>query len=149
MHEILCAQDNFNAVREALEKSLGQPVAFQADVAAQTTTPVEGETVQTLFDLIAALEDNDDVQNVYANFEASDERWRSSRPEAAPMRLIGLDPGLRLTGWGVIESRATGCATWPTASSGGRPRAPWPSGCGNCSTASPPSARANGPTRRR
>jgi Holliday junction resolvasome RuvABC endonuclease subunit len=30
------------------------------------------------------------------------------------MRLIGLDPGLRLTGWGVIEvSRAIDCATWP------------------------------------
>src|SRR5258708_32485703 len=29
--------------------------------------------------------------------------WRSSRPEAHDMRLIGLEPGLRLTGWGVIE----------------------------------------------
>ena len=38
-----------------------------------TTAPVEGETVQALIDLIAALEDNDDVQNVYANFEVSDE----------------------------------------------------------------------------
>ena len=35
--------------------------------------PVEGDTVQTLLDLIAALEDNDDVQNVYANFEVSDD----------------------------------------------------------------------------
>jgi transcriptional/translational regulatory protein YebC/TACO1 len=29
--------------------------------------------VQNLLDLIAALEDNDDVQNVYANFEVSDD----------------------------------------------------------------------------
>ena len=39
----------------------------------KTTAPIEGETVQGLMDLIAALEDNDDVQNVYANFEVSDE----------------------------------------------------------------------------
>ena len=37
------------------------------------TAPVEGDTAQTVMDLIAALEDDDDVQNVYANFEVSDE----------------------------------------------------------------------------
>ena len=39
----------------------------------KTSAPIEGETVQTMLDLIAALEDNDDVQNVYANFEVSDD----------------------------------------------------------------------------
>jgi transcriptional/translational regulatory protein YebC/TACO1 len=39
----------------------------------KTTSPVEGEAVKALMDLIAALEDNDDVQNVYANFEVSDD----------------------------------------------------------------------------
>ena len=72
-HEIYCAQDSFNAVREALEKSLGQPSTAKLTWRPKTTTPVEGETVQTLFNLISALEDNDDVQNVYANFEASDD----------------------------------------------------------------------------
>ena len=73
MHEIYCAQDSFNSVREALEKSLGQPSAARLTWRPRTTTPVEGEIVQALFTLIAALEDNDDVQNVYANFEASDD----------------------------------------------------------------------------
>ncbi|HEX9523151.1 MAG TPA: YebC/PmpR family DNA-binding transcriptional regulator, partial [Reyranella sp.] len=73
VHEIYCAQENFNAVREALEKSLGQPSAAKLMWRPKTTTPVEGEVVQTLLDLIAALEDNDDVQNVYANFEVSDD----------------------------------------------------------------------------
>ncbi len=72
-HEIYSAQDNFNAVREALEKSLGQPSSAKLMWRPKTTTPVEGETAQTLLDLIAALEDNDDVQNVYANFEVSDD----------------------------------------------------------------------------
>src|SRR5918994_367727 len=58
---------------EVLEKSLGQPSVAKLTWRPKTTSPVEGETVQTLLDLIAALEDNDDVQNVYANFEVSDD----------------------------------------------------------------------------
>jgi YebC/PmpR family DNA-binding regulatory protein len=73
VHEIYGAQENFNSVREALEKSLGQPSVAKLSWRPKTTSPVEGETVQTLLDLIAALEDNDDVQNVYANFEVSDD----------------------------------------------------------------------------
>jgi YebC/PmpR family DNA-binding regulatory protein len=73
VHEIYCAQDGFNAVREALEKSLGQPSSAKLMWRPRTTTAVEGDAAQTLLNLIAALEDNDDVQNVYANFELSDD----------------------------------------------------------------------------
>jgi YebC/PmpR family DNA-binding regulatory protein len=73
VHEIYCTQDNFNAVREALEKSLGQPSSAKLMWRPRTTTAVEGDAAQRLLDLIAALEDNDDVQNVYANFELSDD----------------------------------------------------------------------------
>ena len=73
VHEIYCSQETFNAVREALEKSLGQPSSAKLMWRPKTTAPAEGETLQTLLDLIAALEDNDDVQNVYANFEVSDD----------------------------------------------------------------------------
>jgi YebC/PmpR family DNA-binding regulatory protein len=73
VHEIYCSQDNFNAVREALEKSLGQPSSAKLMWRPRTTTPVDGETAQTLIDMIGALDDNDDVQNVYANFEVSDD----------------------------------------------------------------------------
>ena len=72
-HEIVCSPENFNAVREALEKSLGQPASAKLVWRPKITAPVEGDTVQTVVDLIAALEDDDDVQNVYANFEVSDE----------------------------------------------------------------------------
>ena len=72
-HEIYSAQDGFNTVREALEKSLGQPASAKLMWRPKTTTAVEGDTAQTLLDLIAALDDNDDVQNVYANFELSDD----------------------------------------------------------------------------
>jgi YebC/PmpR family DNA-binding regulatory protein len=71
-HEIYCAQESFTAVREALEKALGQPTSAKLMWRPKTTTPVDGDVAETLIDLIAALEDNDDVQNVYANFEVSD-----------------------------------------------------------------------------
>jgi YebC/PmpR family DNA-binding regulatory protein len=73
VHEIYCTQDNFNAVRETLEKLLGQPSSAKLMWRPKRTTAVEGDAAQTLLDLIAALEDNDDVQNVYANFELSDD----------------------------------------------------------------------------
>jgi len=73
IHEIVCAQGEFNTVREALEKSLGQPASAKLVWRARTGAPVEGEIAETMLDMIAALEDNDDVQNVYANFEMSDE----------------------------------------------------------------------------
>ncbi|MBS0538359.1 MAG: YebC/PmpR family DNA-binding transcriptional regulator [Proteobacteria bacterium] len=72
VHEIYCAQDSFTTVREVLEKSLGQPSSAKLMWRPKTTTAVEGDAAQTLIDLIAALDDNDDVQNVYANFELSD-----------------------------------------------------------------------------
>ena len=72
-HEIYSAQDGFSSVREALEKSLGQPSLAKLMWRPKTTTAVEGETAQTLVDMISALDDNDDVQNVYANFELSDD----------------------------------------------------------------------------
>jgi YebC/PmpR family DNA-binding regulatory protein len=73
VHEIYGTQDSFNSVREALEKSLGQPSVAKLTWRPKTTTPIDGEAAETLLDLIAALEDNDDVQNVYANFEVSDD----------------------------------------------------------------------------
>ena len=72
-HEIYSAQDSFSSVREALEKSLGEPASAKLMWRPKTTTAVEGDTAQTLVDLISALDDNDDVQNVYANFELSDD----------------------------------------------------------------------------
>ena len=38
----------------------------------QTNVPVDEERAQSLMKLVATLEDDDDVQNVYANFEVSD-----------------------------------------------------------------------------
>ena len=50
------------------------------------TQEVDGPTVEKVMKIIDALEDSDDVQNVYANFDASDEVLASHRlsPVAGP-----------------------------------------------------------------
>ena len=72
-HAILCAADDLNDVREALEAALGQPEKAALDWRPQTTIAVEGDTAQTVWRLLEALDDNDDVQRVVANAEFPDE----------------------------------------------------------------------------
>ena len=75
-HTVTCAQDDFAQVREALEKKFGDPKSAKLVWKAKTTTPVEGEKAETLFRMIEVLEDSDDVQTVYANFEMSDDELK-------------------------------------------------------------------------
>ncbi|PJI42093.1 YebC/PmpR family DNA-binding transcriptional regulator [Ferrovibrio sp.] len=75
-HSVTCAQDDFAAVREALEKTFGEPKSAKLVWKAKTTTPVEGEKAETLFKMIEVLEDSDDVQTVYANFDISEDELK-------------------------------------------------------------------------
>ncbi len=72
-HEVQCAPDDFNEVREALEASLG--AAEQAGLMwkPQNTIQIGEDQASTLFKLLEALDESDDVQRVSANFEVSDE----------------------------------------------------------------------------
>lgn len=75
-HEITCAPEDFAALGEALEKKFGPPAQSALVWRPQTTVPVEEEVAQSVIKLIDALEDNDDVRAVFANFEVSDEVMR-------------------------------------------------------------------------
>ncbi len=72
-HEFLCADDAFADVRQALEDKLGEASSARIIWKAQNTIEVDGDQAQTLMKLLNALDDSDDVQNVYANFEMSEE----------------------------------------------------------------------------
>ena len=72
-HEVTCAPDELGQVRDALEAKFGAAETVKIVWRPKTLTPVEADAAESLFKLIDVLEDNDDVQNVYANFEASDE----------------------------------------------------------------------------
>jgi transcriptional/translational regulatory protein YebC/TACO1 len=71
-HEIYAAQDDFREVAKALEATFGEPRKAALTWKPQNTIAVDDEQGEKLLRLIGSLEDNDDVQHVYANFEVSD-----------------------------------------------------------------------------
>lgn len=71
-HEFLCSIDGFGEVRDALEKTLGTSEAARIVFKPLDTKAVDEETARSLMKLIDALDDHDDVQQVYANYEMSD-----------------------------------------------------------------------------
>jgi YebC/PmpR family DNA-binding regulatory protein len=72
-HVIYCADTDLNEVSTALEAELGESDSTKLIWRPTTTTEMDLEGMQKLMKLIDALEDDDDVQRVTANFEASDE----------------------------------------------------------------------------
>ncbi len=72
-HVVTCAPDDLTAVRDALEKKFGPSESARLAWRPKSAIAVEGDAAQALFKLLETLEDSDDVQNVYANFEVSDD----------------------------------------------------------------------------
>ncbi|MDX1575159.1 MAG: YebC/PmpR family DNA-binding transcriptional regulator [Kiloniellales bacterium] len=72
-HEITCAPDDLAAVREALEERLGPPREAQLAWKPLSTVQIEEADADSLLKLLGALDDSDDVQQVSANFEISDD----------------------------------------------------------------------------
>ena len=72
-HVIYCADTDLNEVSTALEAKLGESDSTKLIWRPTVTTELDLEGMQKLMKLIDALEDDDDVQRVTANFEASDE----------------------------------------------------------------------------
>jgi YebC/PmpR family DNA-binding regulatory protein len=71
-HEIYASQDKFRDVAKALERHFGEPRKATLVWKPQNTVPVDDETGEKLLKLIETLNEHDDVQNVYANFDISD-----------------------------------------------------------------------------
>ena len=72
-HTIYTAFEDLNAVIEALEAALGAAKSTSIIWRPKTLTPITGDDCATLMKLINALDDDDDVQNVWANFDMSEE----------------------------------------------------------------------------
>lgn len=72
-HTVLTAFEDLNTVVEALEGALGQAKSTGIIWKPKTLTPVAGDDVATLMKLIDALDDDDDVQTVFGNYDISDE----------------------------------------------------------------------------
>jgi YebC/PmpR family DNA-binding regulatory protein len=72
-HVIYCADTDLNEVATALESALGESESTKLIWKPTTTTELDLEGAQKLMRLMEALEDDDDVQRVTANFETTDE----------------------------------------------------------------------------
>jgi len=72
-HEIWTAQESLHEVARALEKALGEPESTKLAWRPQTPVEVGGDEAAQLIKLIDALEDDDDVQTVWGNYEVPDE----------------------------------------------------------------------------
>jgi YebC/PmpR family DNA-binding regulatory protein len=71
-HEIYASQDAFAEVAKALEAKFGEPRKASLVWKPQNTVAVDDDKGEKLFRLMESLNEHDDVQNVYANFEVSD-----------------------------------------------------------------------------
>src|SRR5579885_1437394 len=71
-HEIYASQERFGSVVKALEARFGEPRKSALIWRPQNTVAVNDEQGEKVLKLIENLNDSDDVQNVYANFEISD-----------------------------------------------------------------------------
>jgi len=72
-HEIYCDSGDLHEVSGALEAALGESDTSKLIWKPNITTPLDLNGAEKLMKLIAALEDDDDVQHVTANFDISDE----------------------------------------------------------------------------
>lgn len=72
-HEIICAADELNDVRDALTERFGNAQSGALEWRPQITVAADESTAATLIKLLGVLDDNDDVQAVFANYEISDE----------------------------------------------------------------------------
>ena len=72
-HIIWCADTDLNEVATALETALGESDSTKLIWKPETTTELDLDGMRSLMKLIDALEDDDDVQRVTTNFEATDE----------------------------------------------------------------------------
>ena len=71
-HEVFASPETFREVAKALEAKFGEARKAALVWKPQNTIAVDDETGEKLFKLLDLLNEHDDVQNVYANFEVSD-----------------------------------------------------------------------------
>ncbi|TCZ63688.1 YebC/PmpR family DNA-binding transcriptional regulator [Roseicella aquatilis] len=71
-HEVTCAPEDFFAVRDAMEATFGSPESAKVEWVPNVRIDLDEEKARDILKLIERLDESDDVQNVYANFEVSE-----------------------------------------------------------------------------
>src|SRR3954454_12509402 len=73
LHVVISAPEDFNSVRDEIETRFGPAESARLAWRPLNSAVIDEETATSLFKLIETLEDSDDVQNVFANFEVGDD----------------------------------------------------------------------------
>ena len=71
--EITADPADFDAIAAALEEKNIETASAEVTMVPDTTVKLEGKDAEKMLNLVDALEEHDDVQNVYANYEVDDE----------------------------------------------------------------------------
>lgn len=71
--EISSEPSAFGAMKKALADARIEPESAELSMVPSLTVPLSGEAATQMMQLVESLEEHDDVQNVYANFEVSDD----------------------------------------------------------------------------
>ncbi|HEU0117223.1 MAG TPA: YebC/PmpR family DNA-binding transcriptional regulator [Alphaproteobacteria bacterium] len=74
-HDVTTTVEDFGPVRNALEAKFGEPENAKLVWKPKSPVPISGDNAQQLIKLLDALEDNDDVQHTFGNYEISEEEW--------------------------------------------------------------------------
>src|SRR5271157_4164000 len=71
-HTITTAFNDLNEVAKNLEATLGEAASVKIIWHPRMSTPLDEDKAEAMVKLVGILEDDDDVQEVYSNFEVSD-----------------------------------------------------------------------------
>ncbi len=71
-YEVTTLPENFEKTKKALEESDIKLESAELQMVPQTTVRVEGKEAEQVLKLMEALEEHDDVQHVYSNFDIDD-----------------------------------------------------------------------------
>ncbi|SEJ13080.1 DNA-binding regulatory protein, YebC/PmpR family [Propionispira arboris] len=71
--EIIAAPEDFEAIAQVLEDNKIETVEAEVTMVPDTTVKIEGKDAIKMMNLIEALEEHDDVQNVYSNYDIDEE----------------------------------------------------------------------------
>ncbi len=71
--EVVCNPENLDAVKKALDSAQVEMISAEVSMIPQSTVKVEGPQAESILKLMEDLDDHDDVQTVYSNFDIDDE----------------------------------------------------------------------------
>jgi len=75
--EVITSPENFEKIRTSLEEKKWNSLVAEITMLPKTTVSLAGKNAEQMLRLMEALEDNDDIQNVYANFDISEKEMES------------------------------------------------------------------------